>query len=75
MKRDATVFTCNAEVAKRLDGDLSTYVGPGQILAWLVLDLRLITLLGCTKDHVERAVCSAIIKTLRVIPHTPRVDL
>ncbi|KAI4859918.1 hypothetical protein F4820DRAFT_466220 [Hypoxylon rubiginosum] len=55
LKRDATVFTCNAEVAKRLDGDLSTYVGPGQILAWLVLDLRLITLLGCTKDHVERA--------------------
>ncbi|XXH02545.1 hypothetical protein Hte_008921 [Hypoxylon texense] len=69
-KPHARRFICRApEVAKRLDRDLSTYVGPGQILAWLILDLRLISMVGCTEDHVERAIGSAIVELLGKISY------
>ncbi|KAI1774809.1 hypothetical protein F4818DRAFT_73922 [Hypoxylon cercidicola] len=64
-KREATMFTCHAEVAKRLDRDLSTYVGPGQVLVWPVLDLRLTKFSGCTKGQVEQAIGSEIVTILQ----------
>ncbi|KAI6089805.1 hypothetical protein F4821DRAFT_52967 [Hypoxylon rubiginosum] len=63
--RDVAKFTCGAEVMQRLDRNLSTYVGPGQVIVQPVIDLRPTRFAGCTKNDIERVMGLATERMLR----------